>query len=136
MFGFEFATVGGHRSAVVSSKGGDMPVKISTKEYKRVDLVAVDGRIDSSTAPQLEKALQKILDNGRYRIVVDLAETDFISSAGLRVLLSALKQARRFNRGDLRLAGLSPKVKKAFELAGLTTLFHLFDNSVDAVGSF
>lgn len=113
-----------------------MPVKISTREYKRVDLVAVDGRIDSSTAPQLEKALQKILVNGRYRIVVDLAETDFISSAGLRVLLSALKQTRRFNRGDLRLAGMSPKVKKAFELAGFIELFQLFDDSVDAVGSF
>lgn len=113
-----------------------MPVKISIKEYKRVDLIAVSGRVDSSTAPQLEKALRKILDNGRYRIVVDLAETDFVSSAGLRALLSALKQARRFNRGDLRLAGLSPKVKKAFELAGLDALFQLFDNSVDAVGSF
>lgn len=113
-----------------------MPIKISTKEYKRVDLIAVDGRVDSSTAPQLEKALQKITDNGRYRIVVDLSETDFVSSAGLRVLLSALKQTRRFNRGDLRLAGLSLKVKKAFELAGLTQLFHIFDNSVDAVGSF
>ena len=113
-----------------------MAVKITTKEYKRVDLVAVEGRVDSSTAPQLEKALQKIIDAGRYRIVVDLSGTDFMSSAGLRVLLSALKQVRRFNRGDLRLAGMSSKVKKAFELAGLVVVFQLYDNSVDAVGSF
>ncbi|MCX7839954.1 MAG: STAS domain-containing protein [Anaerolineae bacterium] len=113
-----------------------MPIKISTKEYKRVDLVSVSGRVDSSTAPQLEKALQKIIDGGRYRIVVDLSETDFVSSAGIRVLLSALKQVRRFNRGDLRLAGMSSKVKKAFDLAGLLELFQVFENSVDAVGSF
>lgn len=113
-----------------------MAIRISIREYKRVDLIAVDGRVDSSTAPQLDKALQKIIDNGRYRIVVDLSETDFMSSAGLRALLSALKQVRRFNRGDLRLAGISPKVKKAFELAGLLVVFHVFDNSVDAVGSF
>ena len=113
-----------------------MAVKITTKEYKRVDLVAVEGRVDSSTAPQLEKALQKIIDAGRYRIVVDLSGTDFMSSAGLRVLLSALKQVRRFNRGDLRLAAMSSKVKKAFELAGLTVVFQLHDDSVDAVGSF
>jgi anti-sigma B factor antagonist len=113
-----------------------MAIKITTKEYKRVDLIAVEGRVDSSTAPQLEKALRKIIDNGRYRIVVDLSETDFMSSAGLRALLSALKQVRRFNRGDLRLAALSSKVKKAFELAGLGVVFQVFDNSVDAVGSF
>jgi anti-sigma B factor antagonist len=113
-----------------------MAIKITAREYKRVDLVAVEGRVDSSTAPQLEKALQKIIDAGRYRIVVDLSDTDFMSSAGLRALLSSLKQVRRFNRGDLRLAGMSTKVKKAFELAGLTVVFQLYDNSVDAVGSF
>jgi len=113
-----------------------MAVRITTKEYKRVDLVAVEGRVDSSTAPQLEKALQKIIDAGRYRIVVDLSGTDFMSSAGLRALLTALKQVRRFNRGDLRLAAMSSKVKKAFELAGLTVVFQLHDDSVDAVASF
>ncbi len=113
-----------------------MAVKITTKEYKRVDLIQVDGRIDSSTAPQLEQALSKIIDEGRYRIVVDLSETDFMSSAGLRALIAALKQVRRFNRGDLRLASIPTKVRKAFELAGLLDLFQVFDNSIDAVGSF
>jgi anti-sigma B factor antagonist len=113
-----------------------MAVKITTKEYKRVDLVLVDGRIDSNTAPQLEQALKNIIDEGRYRIVVDLSDTDFMSSAGLRALIAALKQVRRFNRGDLRLAAIPTKVKKAFELAGLLELFQVFDNSIDAVGSF
>ncbi len=113
-----------------------MAVKITTKEYKRVDLIQVDGRIDSSTAPQLEQALNKIIDEGRYRIVVDLTDTDFMSSAGLRALIAALKQVRRFNRGDLRLASIPTKVRKAFELAGLLDLFQVFDNSIDAVGSF
>lgn len=113
-----------------------MPIKITTKEYKRVDLVQVNGRIDSSTAPQLEKTLQSIIDDGRFRIVVDMGGVEFMSSAGLRALLSAVKQVRRFNRGDLRLASVQPKVKKAFELAGLDELFKFYDNDVDAVGSF
>lgn len=113
-----------------------MPVKITSKEYKRVDLVEVNGRIDSSTAPQLEKALQSIIDEGRYRIVVDMSGVDFMSSAGLRALLSAVKQVRRFNRGDLRLANVQTKVAKAFELAGLNEVFQFFENDVDAVGSF
>ena len=113
-----------------------MATKILTKQYKRVDLVEVDGRIDSSTAPQLEQALQKIISDGRYRIVVDMSETDFMSSAGLRALLSALKQTRRFNRGDVLLAAMPDRIKKAFDLAGLLDVFKVYDNSVDAVGSF
>lgn len=113
-----------------------MATKINTKQYKRVDLIEVNGRIDSSTAPQLDQALNRIINDGRFRIVADLSETDFMSSAGLRALLAALKQVRRFNRGDLRLAGMSAKVKKAFELAGLLDVFQTFDNPVDAVGSF
>ncbi len=113
-----------------------MATKITSKQYKRVDLVEVSGRIDSSTAPQLEQALQKIIKEGRYRIVVDLSETDFMSSAGLRALLSALKQVRRFNRGDLRLASLPDRIRKAFDLAGLLEVFTVYDNTVDAVGSF
>jgi anti-sigma B factor antagonist len=113
-----------------------MAAKITTKQYKRVDLVEVDGRIDSSTAPELDKALQKIVNAGHYRIVVDLAETEFMSSAGLRTLIAALKQVHRFNRGDLRISSMPSKIKKAFELVGLLELFKVYDNAVDAVGSF
>lgn len=113
-----------------------MPVKVTSKEYKRVDLVEVEGRIDSSTAPQLEQALGDITNQGRYRIVVDLGGCEFMSSAGLRVLIATLKEARRFNRGDVRLAAVPSKVKKAFDLAGFEELFQFFDNGVDAVGSF
>lgn len=113
-----------------------MATTITSKQYKRVDLVEIDGRIDSSTAPQLDQALLKIIQDGRYRIVVDMSETDFMSSAGLRALLSALKQVRRFNRGDVRLANMPDKIKKAFDLAGLLEVFKVYDSSVDAVGSF
>ncbi len=113
-----------------------MAAKVNTKQYKHVDLVQVSGRIDSSTAPLLEQALTKVMKDGRYNIVVDLAETEFMSSAGLRALIAALKEARRFNRGDLRIANMPPKINKAFELAGFLELFKLYDSSTDAVGSF
>ena len=113
-----------------------MSLKINNKEYKRADLVEVVGRVDSSTAPQLESALKKIIKDGRFRIVVDLSETEFMSSAGLRALLSALKEVRRFNRGDVRLANLPDKIKKAFDLAGFLELFKVYENATDAVGDF
>jgi anti-sigma B factor antagonist len=111
-------------------------IKIITKELKRVDVVKVAGRVDSNTAPQLENALNKIINAGRFHIVVNLSETDYMSSAALRALLSGLKQVRRWNRGDLRLTNMPDKIKKAFELAGFLELFQVFDDEVEAVGSF
>ena len=111
-------------------------IKITTKELKRVDVVKVTGRVDSNTAPQLENALNRIINAGRFRIVVDLNETEYMSSAALRTLLSALKQVHRWNRGDLRLTNMPEKIKKAFDLAGFLELFQVFDDEVEAVGSF
>ena len=81
-----------------------MSFSVTTKELKRVDLVQVTGRVDSATAPQLEQALQKTIDAGRYNIVVDLAEAEYMSSAALRALISAQKQVKHGMRaGDVRI---------------------------------
>lgn len=111
-------------------------MKIETRQFKRVDLVEVGGRIDSATAPQLEAALQGIIDRGRLHIVVDMQGVEYLSSAGLRVLVGALKQVRRWNRGDLRLAAVPPRITEVLELAGLNTVFAIYDTVVEAVGSF
>lgn len=114
-----------------------MAFRVNTKPLKRVDLVEVSGRIDSSTAPQFEQAIQKIIDDGRYRIVVDLGGTEYMSSAAFRVLISALKQVRKgTRRGDVRLAGVSPRLMETFKLGGFDDLFKFYDNQVDAVGAF
>jgi anti-sigma B factor antagonist len=111
-------------------------MEITHKTLKRVDLVAVSGRIDSSTAPELEAALRAINDAGRFRIVLDMTDLEYTSSAGLRVLVTILKSCRRYNRGDLRLAGMSERVVGLLELAGLDVLFKIYSNTAEAVGSF
>ncbi|MFZ5918280.1 MAG: STAS domain-containing protein [Chloroflexota bacterium] len=111
-------------------------MEISHAELKRVDLVTVSGRVDGSTAPELEAGLRGINDGGKFRIVLDLSGLEYISSAGLRVLVSTLKNCRRYNRGDLRLTGLSERVLEVFELAGLDVLFRIYPSAAEAVGSF
>lgn len=114
-----------------------MAFQVKAKQLKRVDLVEPTGRVDSSTAPQFEAAVQKIIDDGRYRIVVDLSGTEYMSSAAFRVLISALKQVKKgTRRGDVRLAGVSPKLMEVFKLGGFDDLFKFYDKQVDAVGSF
>jgi len=111
-------------------------MEITHKELKRVDLVSVKGRVDSSTAPELEAAFKTFNEVGHFRIVLDASELEYISSAGLRVLVSTLKNCKRYNRGDLRLANVSGRIAGVLEMAGLDVLFKIYPNAAEAVGSF
>ena len=110
-------------------------MEISTIQFKRCDIVKVAGRIDSATAPQFFDAFNKIMDNGRFRIVCNMSEVSFISSAGLRVLISTQKICKRYNRGELVLSNIPENIMAALDLAGFTALFRIFDTEVEAVGN-
>ena len=113
-----------------------MRMEISNTQYKHCDVVKVSGRVDSATSPQLAEVIAKINDTGRYKIVMDFTDLDFISSAGLRVLIAGLKNSRRYNRGDLVLAGLPENILSVFDLAGFTSIFKIYGDVITAVGSF
>jgi anti-sigma B factor antagonist len=110
-------------------------MNIETRELKHANVIKVTGRVDSATAPELEKALQALMDAERSRIVLDLQETDYMSSAGLRVLVATHKTAKK-NGGGLCLAQPSARVMEVLELAGLTPVFEIYPDVVAAVGSF
>jgi anti-sigma B factor antagonist len=110
-------------------------MEISTTQYKHCDVVQVSGRIDSATSPQLQKVLDEITNTGRYRIILDLSNVEFMSSAGLRVLISTQKTCRRYNRGEVILAAAPKRIYDALDLAGFVPLFKFHDNVLDAVGS-
>jgi anti-sigma B factor antagonist len=109
---------------------------ISTKRYKRCDLVTLKGRVDSTTSPQLSETLDAINKDGRYKIVIDMSGVEFMSSAGFRALLSGQRNCKRYNRGEIVLASLQVRVNEALELAGFTELFQAFEDVTAAVGHF
>jgi len=109
---------------------------IDTQSLKRCTLVTLQGRVDSSKAPVLEARIKDLMAEGVYRFVIDMSQVDFVSSAFLRVLISASKAARRFNRGDVYLAGLQPRIREVLDLAGLLPLFKIFDTQIEAVGNW
>lgn len=112
---------------------------INVEKLKRVVLVTVDGRIDSTNASELDGSLKQTMAEGQYNIVVNLSDVDYMSSAGLRTLVSALRECKK-KRGDLGISAPSERVKEVFDLAGLTTgptpLFTVYENDTAAVGSF
>jgi len=114
---------------------GGFRMDISITEMNRVDLVTVSGRIDSSNATQLGERLNEQIDSGSVNLVVDLANVEYMSSAGLRELVAALKRVKK-DGGDLRLSSPSDRVREVLDLAGLSTIFEIYDDQVAAVGSF
>lgn len=111
-------------------------MEITSKQFKHCDLVAVSGRVDSSTSPKLSDALEAISAEGRYKIVLDMAGLEYMSSAGFRALISAQRNCRRYNRGEVVLASVPANIHSALELAGFTTLFRVFPDVTSAVGAF
>jgi anti-sigma B factor antagonist len=111
-------------------------MELSSQRFKRADLVTVTGRIDAATSPCLEAALRGLIAEDRFKFVVDLSGSDYISSAGVKVLLAIQKEVKRWNRGELRISGLQPRVKGTLEMVGLLPLFRTYDTPLEAVGSF
>ncbi len=111
-------------------------MEVTTTDFKRCSLVKATGRIDSQTAPELAAAFGAITDAGQFRVVLDMSEVSFISSAGLRVLIDLQKTCKRWNRGELVLASVPQLIYDALNLAGFVPLFKFFDAVVEAVGSF
>ena len=111
-------------------------MEVTTEQFKRCDLVKAIGRVDSNTAPQLAAAFEEINDESRFKIVFDMSDVEFVSSAGLRVLISVQKTCKRWNRGELILSGVPDKIYDVLDLAGFVPLFKFFDSVVEAVGSF
>ena len=111
-------------------------MEITTRHYKHCDLLSVKGKVDSYTAPDLSKAIEMLNHDGQFKIVFDMGELEYMSSAGFRALLIGQRNCKRYNRGEMVLAAVPKRIMEALELTGFTPLFRIFDDVTAAVGSF
>jgi anti-anti-sigma factor len=94
-------------------------MQIEHQPMETYDLVAITGAVDSASLPELEIVLQRIIQSGRYNIVVDLEHCSFIGSAGLQALLSTAQTCRRWERGDVYLCAVPPYIANLLQISGL-----------------
>jgi len=94
---------------------------IACSKEGSVDVVTLSGRLDAQTSGSVEERLNELLDAGTDAVIVDMSSVDYISSAGLRVLLAATKKKKE----RLRIAGIQPRVEQVISIAGLAAIFHL-----------
>ena len=110
---------------------------MNLEQERRDDILILRprGRLDSNSSPELERVVAEQLEVGTQRVVFDLSALDYISSAGLRVVLLAGKKLRA-SKGKLVLVGLSDMVREVFDMSGFLTLFavtHTLDEGLAKV---
>ena len=105
-------------------------MEVSISQHAKAIVVAVKGRMDAATAPTFEHTLADHMAAGVSRVVVDCGALEYISSAGLRSLLTTAKTLRVRN-GDLVFVGVKDMVREVFEITGFAAMFSIYD-SIDA----
>lgn len=111
-------------------------MEITTEQLHHCDHLIIKGRIDASTAKEFGDTLKAVTDAGRYKIAINLKDVTFMSSAGLGELIEAQKKCKQLARGKVVLAEASDRIKEVLKIAGLDTLFELYDTATAAVDSF
>ncbi len=106
-----------------------------TKERKgHIVILKVEGRLDTNTSNRLEETFLASIDGGEQQFALDCSRLDYVSSAGLRVLLLAMKKLKNVN-GKIHLYSLKDQVKEVFKIAGFSAIFPLFDGQEEALRS-
>jgi anti-anti-sigma factor len=115
-------------------RGGEK-MEISTRRQGEAWIVALAGNLDSATSPKAQQELESIVSRGAHRIAVDFSALDYISSAGLRVLLGIAKTVKA-KGGALRTFGLNHTVREVFDISGFSTILPVFPTEADALRGF
>ena|SRR5579884_4078786 len=110
-------------------------MNIAIDQRPDATIVTVDGSLDALTAEQLHGAFSGAMASGGTQLVAAFGGLEYTSSAGLRVLLAAMREARR-RGGDLRLAAVSAKVNRVLALSGFTSILKCYPDVDSAVASY
>ena len=105
------------------------------RESSPAQVIDLNGFLDAHTAPQLESALQDLVSGQYYNIIVNFRDLVYISSAGLGVFMAFIEDVRN-NKGDIKLAGMTPKVYNVFDLLGFPMLYEIYEDEQQARQKF
>jgi len=109
--------------------------QVSKNENGGVIVLYIKGYLDAHTAPNLEEAFQKLVDEKKYNIIVNFQDLTYISSAGLGVFMGFIEDIRK-NGGDIKLSNMKPKIFRVFDLLGFPTLYDILDEEAKALEKF
>ena len=100
-----------------------------------ISIISLTGSLDTNTSKEAEDQINKLIDEGSIKLLIDLTDLDYISSSGLRILLSTSKKLKSL-RGEMRICGLNETVNEVFEISGFTMIFKIFKTLNEANTNF
>ncbi len=106
-------------------------MKINQTELDGIVKLSIDGRLDAVSSVEADKEFTQVLDAGNDKLLIDLENLEYISSAGLRVLLVVAKRIQQ-KGGKVVLSSLTPNVKEVFEISGFSSIFKIFESTEDS----
>ena len=110
-------------------------MEIIEKKENDIYIFTVNGRLDSNTSHELEEKIFGAIKNESYNMIIDFEGLDYISSAGLRVILKASKALKR-SEGSIVLCSMQDYVKEVFEIAGFDVFLPITTKINDALEMF
>jgi anti-anti-sigma factor len=105
---------------------------VETRSENGATILAVGGRLDAVTAPELEGKINELMNSGPTAIVMSLSKLEYISSAGLRVILAAAKKLKA-KQAKFLIAGLQDAVKQVFEISGFYSILSIHASEEEAL---
>ncbi len=110
-------------------------MEVTVKEVNEVSVLSFEGNLDTNTAPQAQEQIDQLIDGGSSRILINFSELNYISSAGLRVLLATAKKLKATS-GDLKICGLNQTVQEVFDISGFSSILSVVATEEDALAGF
>src|SRR5207302_9357404 len=110
------------------------PMEFAQELSGDVVIVKLTGRLDSSSAPPAEENFTRVLAGGALHLAIDMSNLEYISSAGLRVLLVVAKKVQQ-GQGKVVLFGLVRNVREVFSISGFDRIFTIQSDMAAAVGA-
>jgi anti-anti-sigma factor len=110
-------------------------MNITSKTVDSVTVVHLEGNLDTNTSVEAQENLNKLIDEGASKVLVNFEKVDFVSSAGLRILLATAKRLSGTG-GNLRITNLNETVNEVFEISGFSTILSVFPTEEEGVKGF
>ena len=110
-------------------------MEITEKEEQGISIFKLSGRLDSNTSPGLEEKIVQAINSGTREMVIDFQDLDYISSAGLRVILKTTKDLKRVD-GKIILHSMQDYVREVFEISGFDTFLPIVPTLDEALKQF
>jgi anti-anti-sigma factor len=110
-------------------------MEIAVSDAGEVKVIRIEGKLDTQTSPHAQAQLTQLIDQGVTKLVVNFEKLDYISSAGLDILLKAAKQLEG-NSGELRICSLNEFAQEVFDISGFTTILTVTKTEPEALEGF